>query len=50
LPPKNFDGKEDMIYFEELAKVYKLKGRDESVVALKSVSLNNGNEFYPIKK
>lgn len=29
LPPKNFDGKEDVIYFTNLSKVYNLAGRDE---------------------
>lgn len=50
LPPKNFEGKEDMIYFTDLSKVYNLAGRDEKVVALQSVSLAQGEEFYPIKK
>ena len=50
LPPKNFEGKEDVIQFTNLSKVYNLKGRDENVTALKSVSLEPGAEFYPIKK
>ena len=50
LPPKNFANKEDVIYFQNLSKVYKLAGRDELVTALKSVSLSPGEEFYPIKQ
>ena len=50
LPPKNFEGKADVISFDNLQKVYTLKGRDEKVVALKNVSLASGDEFYPIKK
>lgn len=50
LPPKNFEGKEDVIYFSNLAKVYNLAGRDEQVTALRNVSLSKGHEFYPIKK
>ena len=40
LPPKNFEGKDDVIQFNSLSKVYSLAGRDEEVVALKSVSLS----------
>ena len=40
LPPKNFEGKADVIYFTDLSKIYNLAGRDEKVVALKSVSLS----------
>ena len=50
LPPKNFEGKEDVIHFDGLSKLYNLKGRDETVRALSKVSLNPGDEFYPIKK
>lgn len=50
LPPKQFAGKEDVIYFTDLAKTYNLAGRDEKVTALKNVSLSPGDEFYPIKK
>jgi hypothetical protein len=50
LPPKNFEGKEDVIYFKDLQKTYSLAGRDEKVVALRTVSLARGSEFYPIKK
>ena len=50
LPPKNFEGKEDVISFTDLSKVYTLAGRDEKVVALASVSLSPNEEFYPIKK
>lgn len=50
LPPKNFDNKDDVIYFTNLSKVYNLAGRDEQVTALRSVSLAKGQEFYPIKK
>ena len=50
LPPKNFEGKEDVIYFNDLQKSYVLAGRDEKVVALRNVSLCPGDEFYPIKK
>ena len=39
LPPKNFDGKEDVISFTDLSKVYTLDGREEKIVALKSVGL-----------
>lgn len=50
LPPKNFDGKDDVIFFNNLQKQYVLHGRDEKVTALKSVSLAPDDEFYPIKK
>lgn len=50
LPPKNFDGKQNCIMFNDLSKVYNLQGREDKVTALKSVSLSDGNEFYPIKK
>jgi hypothetical protein len=35
LPPKSFEGKEDVISFTNLAKTYKLSGRDEDVLALR---------------
>jgi len=50
LPPKNFEGKEDLISFNDLSKTYTLEGRDERIVALKSVSLSSKNEFYSVKK
>jgi putative ABC transport system ATP-binding protein len=50
LPPKNFDDKEDVIMFSDLKKVYNLEGREEKVVALRSVSLSANTEFYPIKR
>ena len=50
LPPKNFEGKEDVISFNGLSKIYNLDGRDEQIVALRSVSLTQNNEFYPVKK
>ena len=50
LPPKNFEGKDDVISFSNLSKVYSLAGRDEEVVALKSVTLTSNQEFYSIKK
>lgn len=51
LPPKNFEGKADVISFNDLSKTYKLAGKDEEkVVALKSVSLSSKHEFYSIKK
>ena len=50
LPPKNFQGKEDVINFSDLSKVYNLEGREEKVVALRSVSLSPNSEFYPIKR
>ena len=50
LPPKNFQGKEDVINFSDLSKVYNLDGREEKVVALRSVSLSPNSEFYPIKR
>lgn len=50
LPPKNFEGLENVIHFEGLQKTYSLAGRDEKVTALKSVSLSEGDEFYPVKK
>jgi hypothetical protein len=39
-----------VINFNELSKVYNLEGREEKVVALRSVSLSAGAEFYPIKR
>ena len=39
LPPKNFEGKDDVISFNDLSKIYTLDGREEQIVALKSVSL-----------
>lgn len=50
LKPKNFDGREDVIMFSDLSKVYNLEGREEKVVALRSVSLSPNTEFYPIKR
>jgi len=50
LPPKNFEGKEDVISFNNLSKKYSLKGRDEDVLALKDISMNSTSEFYAIKK
>jgi len=51
LPPKNFEGKSDVISFNNLAKTYTLAGEEgESVVALKSVSLSSKHEFYSVKK
>lgn len=50
LPPKNFEGKEDVISFNNLSKIYNLDGRDEEIVALRSVSLTPNAEFYPVKK
>jgi len=50
LPPKNFVHRDTVIEFRNLQKVYKLAGREESVIALKDVSLTKGTEFYPIKK
>jgi putative ABC transport system ATP-binding protein len=50
LRPKNFEGKDDVITFNDLSKTYNLEGREEKVVALKSVSLNANSEFYSIKQ
>lgn len=50
LPPKNFEGKQDVIAFSDLSKIYNLAGRDEKITALKSVSLTRDDEFYPVKK
>lgn len=50
LPPKNFEGKEDVITFNNLSKRYTLQGREEEIVALRNVSLNNNSEFYSVKK
>jgi len=50
LKPKKFEGREDVIMFNDLRKVYNLEGREEKVVALKSVSLSPNSEFYPIKR
>lgn len=36
--------------FSDLSKVYNLEGREEKVVALRSVSLAPSTEFYPIKR
>ena len=50
LPPKSFEGKEDVITFNNLSKKYKLSGREEDVLALRQVSLNSSSEFYAVKK
>ena len=50
LPPKNFQGREDVIVFSDLSKVYGLEGREDKVVALRNVSLSPKSEFYPIKR
>ena len=50
LPPKNFAGKADVITFNNLQKRYTLQGREEEIVALRNVSLNNNSEFYSVKK
>jgi len=39
-----------VISFNNLSKIYNLDGREEDVVALRSVSLTPNSEFYPIKK
>lgn len=39
-----------MIEFDDLQKCYKLPGRGELVIALKSASLMPNTEFYPIKE
>ena len=41
---------ETVIEFENLSKVYKLPGREELVIALKSASLFENEEFYPVKR
>lgn len=41
---------ENVIEFNNLSKVYKLQGREELVIALKSVTLSDDSEFYPIKR
>ena len=50
LPPKNFEGRDDVIIFSDLSKVYGLDGREDKVIALKNVSLSPKSEFYPIKR
>ena len=50
LRPKNFEGRDDVISFNDLSKTYNLEGREEKVIALKSVSLNANSEFYSGKK
>lgn len=50
LAPKSFEGREDVITFNSLSKKYKLAGREEDVLALRSVSLNSTSEFYAVKK
>ena len=50
LPPKEFSGKDDVIMFDKLRKVYGLEGREDKVVALKNVSLAPNEELYPIKR
>lgn len=50
LPPKSFENKPDVISFNNLSKTYNLDGREEQIVALRSVSLTNTQEFYPVKK
>ena len=50
LRPKNFEGRDDVISFNDLSKTYNLEGREEKVIALKSVSLNANSEFYSVKK
>lgn len=39
-----------MIVFNNLSKQYTLQGREETIHALKSVSLNPHSEFYSVKK
>jgi ABC-type glutathione transport system ATPase component len=42
---------EDIIKFTNLSKVYKLPGKGENtVIALKNATLDNDQEFYPIKR
>ena len=50
LPPKNFEGRKDVILFSNLSKTYNLEGRSEKVTALQSVSLAADSELYPIKQ
>jgi len=39
-----------VIRFDNLSKKYKLDGREEEVVALKSATLSDDSEFYPVKR
>jgi len=42
---------EDIIVFWNLSKIYKLPGKgDTTVIALKSATLDNDCEFYPVKR
>ena len=41
---------ENIIEFYDLSKRYKLEGREDLVVALKSASLSEDTEFYPVKR
>ena len=50
LPAKDFSGKDDVIVFSDLQKVYGLEGREDKVTALRNVSLAPKTEFYPIKR
>merc|ERR1712166_146197 len=50
LRPKNFEGRKEVISFNDLSKTYNLEGREEKVIALKSVSLNADSEFYSVKQ
>lgn len=41
---------ETIIEFNDLSKVYKLEGREDLIVALKSATLSDESEFYPVKR
>jgi len=41
---------ENIIEFDNLSKMYKLQGREDLVIALKSATLSDESEFYPVKR
>ena len=50
LPVKDLSQNANVIEFADLSKHYQLEGREDSVVALRSVTLTHEIEFKPIKK
>lgn len=50
LPSKNFGDAENVIEVEKLKKEYKLKGKDNLVVAIKEINMNSSTEIYPIRR
>jgi hypothetical protein len=50
LEEKNFKDAETVIECDQVCKQFNLVGRTEQIYALKSVTLKEDDEFFPIKR